>query len=595
MPHEKTPIQNGGFYNATSDLEVIQENWSKWPSANIGCRCCGFAVLDIDVHDEAHDGRETLRDLEKEHGVLPDTWICLTPSGGVHYYFRCDDPLITKFIGLADGIDLIGNTGYVLLPPSIHPSGGRYEWDAGHLPSETPLADLPDWLHEMALKRSAEENQSASHEIPETIEPGSRNKELFYHACRLRGQGFTLEEMLPSMTEINKRCIPPLSKTEVKQICSSACRYARGKKNEEKKPEPPASSFFDCFKPLTEFEEEEAEWLIQDLIPKGQISTIASDGGVGKTTLWVTLISAISAGNTCFLDPPGYHRDPQLVAFLTSEDSVRKKLKKKLREAGANMNNIISPDFANDKEGILRKLKFGTPEMESFIRHFKPALCVFDPLQGFIPAELNMGSRNAMRDCMAPLVSLGEETGTTFCVICHTNKRKGAYGRDRIADSADLWDISRSVLMLGYTDEQGVRYLSHEKSNYGLLQETKLFRIDDSGKIIFVDTTWKRDREYQHEAQSDSSPTTKQDCKEWIINHLDSAGGELPVKQLEEDANQNGFTKSTIRRAKDELKKETKILYYKESSGSGSKWIIRRVPSDTTSGQVARKLWNKVI
>ena len=134
--------------------------------------------------------------------------------------------------------------------------------------------------------------------------------------------------------------------------------------------------------------------------------------------------------------------------------------------------------------------------MERFIKHFKPALCVFDPVQGFVPPDINMGSRNAMRDCMAPLISLGEEYGTTFIVVCHTNKRKGAWGRDRIADSADLWDVARSVMMSGFTEEREVRYISNEKNNYAQPQETILFSVNDDGQIQQEGTSWKRDKEY---------------------------------------------------------------------------------------------------
>lgn len=227
---------------------------------------------------------------------------------------------------------------------------------------------------------------------------------------------------------------------------------------------PENDPFLACFKTLDQFEEEEASWLIPEWIPEAQITLMAADGGVGKTTMWCNMIAALSKGELCFLDPPGHVRAPVKVAFLTTEDSVRKKLKRKLRLAGAVEKNVITPDFLTDKKGVLRGLKFGSREMERFIKHFRPALCIFDPVQGFVPPDVNMGSRNAMRDCMASLISLGEECGTTFLVICHTNKRKGAFGRDRIADSADLWDISRSVLMAGFTGEQDIRYLSNEKT-----------------------------------------------------------------------------------------------------------------------------------
>lgn len=218
------------------------------------------------------------------------------------------------------------------------------------------------------------------------------------------------------------------------------------------------------FKTLEDFPEEEARWLVPGWIPEGQISVIAADGGIGKTTLWCHIIAALSNGSTCILDPPGFTREPMRITFLTTEDSVRKKLRKKLRLAGADMKNIITPDFAGDRSGLLHKLKFGSQEMDKVLRHFHPALCIFDPVQGFTPPKVNMGSRNEMRDCMAPLITIGEDINTTALIVCHTNKRKGAYGRDRIADSADLWDIARSVLMAGFTEDQGIRYLSNEKN-----------------------------------------------------------------------------------------------------------------------------------
>ena len=54
--------------------------------------------------------------------------------------------------------------------------------------------------------------------------------------------------------------------------------------------------FLSLFKPLTEFEEEEATWLVPGWIPDGQITLIAADGGIGKTTLWCNIIAALSIG-----------------------------------------------------------------------------------------------------------------------------------------------------------------------------------------------------------------------------------------------------------------------------------------------------------
>lgn len=336
--------------------------------------------------------------------------------------------------------------------------------------------------------------------------------------------------------------------------------------------------FLSLFKPLTDFTEEEATWLIPGWIPESQITLIAADGGVGKTTLWCNIMASLSSGRPCILDPEGHKREPMKVAFCTTEDSVRKKLLKKLREAGANMQNIIAMDMAADKDGSLRNFKFGSPEMERFVKYFQPAACAFDPVQGFVPADINMGSRNAMRDCMAPLISLGEDTGTTFIVICHTNKRKGAYGRDRIADSADLWDISRSVIMAGYTESQGIRYLSNEKNNYAQLRETVLFSINDAGQIVREGTSWKRDKEYMLEAATAKSTPKREDCRDFIKRTLETAPDRsMKSDDLMREAENHGHSYTTFTRAKSELKKENVIEFY--STGSAKKkdrvWYTR--------------------
>lgn len=61
-------------------------------------------------------------------------------------------------------------------------------------------------------------------------------------------------------------------------------------------PPPEVDPLFSLFKSLEDFPEEEAKWLIPGWIPAGQISVIAADGGIGKTTLWCHLIAALSNG-----------------------------------------------------------------------------------------------------------------------------------------------------------------------------------------------------------------------------------------------------------------------------------------------------------
>jgi len=332
-------------------------------------------------------------------------------------------------------------------------------------------------------------------------------------------------------------------------------------------------------KPLTDFEEEEANWLIPGWIPEGQITLMAADGGVGKTTLWVNLAAAISNGTPSLLDGKRCEREPGKVLILTTEDSIRKKLRQKLRLAGADLDNILAPDFLQDKSGeLMQALHFGSPELARLIRKTGPALCIFDPVQGFVPPEINMASRNAMRQCLAPLISLGEETGTSFLVVCHSNKRKGASGRDRIADSADLWDIARSVLMMGYGESEQLRYIANEKNNYAQRQETVLFAIDSGGRLIRKGTSPKTDRDFMRESQERKEITRaapmREECKAFILETLREHNGSIPVRELEEKARVYDYSAKTLRTAKEELKNQGEIEIIQKGHEKNKKWYI---------------------
>lgn len=394
---------------------------------------------------------------------------------------------------------------------------------------------------------------------------------------------FLLEHGMP-LSDIKKYQADGLSLEEIRAAAESLLASGEPIADPEEDISPPETDqLLSCFKPLDDFQEEEAKWLVPGWIPSGQITLMAADGGVGKTTLWCHIIAALSNGTRCILDPPDYIRQPMKVTFLTTEDSVRKKLRKKLRLAGANMQNIITPDFVGDRSGLLHKLKFGSPEMETVMRHFRPVLIVFDPVQGFVPPKINMGSRNEMRDCMAPLVSIGEDIESTSLIVCHTNKRKNASGRERIADSADLWDIARSVLMAGFTEEQGVRYLSNEKNNYAQLQETVLFTIDNDGQIQRLGTSWKRDREYMQDVDNAKSVPKREDCKAFIMKTLHEAGGAMPTADLDTKAKEAGYSFTATKRAKAELKAEGEVRYFQTGGAkNGDKvWHIQALTMPT--------------
>jgi len=141
-PKGKEPLIKYWPSQATTDRKIIQEWWSKYPNANIailtGYYEHGyFCVLDFDPRN----GGGWCEDADE--AVLPPTCRVATGGGGRHYYYRTNEPIPTK--KLKGGLDLKGEGGYVIAPPSIHPKGTNYQWFVGEEPWTVPMADLPDW------------------------------------------------------------------------------------------------------------------------------------------------------------------------------------------------------------------------------------------------------------------------------------------------------------------------------------------------------------------------------------------------------------------------------------------------------------------
>jgi KaiC/GvpD/RAD55 family RecA-like ATPase len=227
----KEPSCENGVDDATVNPDKIR-NWGRTqPHANIG-GAMGHSVfaVDVDYHpNEGINGYESLEILELKFGKIPDTLQILTPSGGKHYYFSARDfkpKNSTK--KMAPGIDIKSVGGYVLLPPSIHPNGGKYNWDGASAgPHLEPIAAPPDWL--VRLIRDADKPERKPPIAP-SIPKGERNNVLFTEGCRLRGKGWQEVEILDSLLSLNKhRCEEPLPEHEIRQMAQNiAKQYPAG-------------------------------------------------------------------------------------------------------------------------------------------------------------------------------------------------------------------------------------------------------------------------------------------------------------------------------------------------------------------------------
>lgn len=146
----KHPRVRRGLYEGTTKADQIESWWRRWPHANVGIATgpdSGLVVIDVDPPQ----GERSLERLTRLDRELPSTLTARTGSGGLHLYFRHPDRALPNTTGRLPGldeplpgIDVRAEGGYVVAPPSLHISSGKYVWK--HPNAE--IADLPEWIVE---------------------------------------------------------------------------------------------------------------------------------------------------------------------------------------------------------------------------------------------------------------------------------------------------------------------------------------------------------------------------------------------------------------------------------------------------------------
>lgn len=127
-PRTKVPATAHGFKDATTDLKTVRAWWEKNPAYGIGIATGnGLGVLDLD----GPGGEAWLEQWEREHGVLPATRSVRTARGR-HFYFEVPHGMKSGN-GIWPGVDFKCEGGYVVAPPTVHPTGVRYKWEKGSL------------------------------------------------------------------------------------------------------------------------------------------------------------------------------------------------------------------------------------------------------------------------------------------------------------------------------------------------------------------------------------------------------------------------------------------------------------------------------
>ena len=325
-------------------------------------------------------------------------------------------------------------------------------------------------------------------------------------------------------------------------------------------------------------------WLVPQLLPLGEVSLLGADGGTGKGIWQAQLIAYVTAGKTS-----GF--------FPLPPQQTGKVLMARLLAAGADMNRVLvlTADDYFGKTGQPLTLK--DQALADFAAKAGPLLLIVDPLQSFLPADVEMASRNQMRSALLPLRAIAAKQGCAVLIVMHSNKKQGVSGRARLADSSDIWDMARSVLMMGRAKNDGKIYLSHEKSSYARPQQTVLLHIDDvevegvkTARAVFDGYTDKKDADFIEERRVRTAET-RQDTRSAILNVLsESRLGSMPSNELRAAVlREIGCSDSTYNRVYSELVKSGEIAKHQINQGGNVRsWFTAMPYRGETSDKVAK-------
>jgi hypothetical protein len=428
----------------------------------------GIVVLDDD------DDGETLK---KNGWHIPATPTVRTRRG-YQYYFRCPEAGFPTF-DVTGKLEVRADGAYVAAPPSVHPSGDRYEWVIS--PDEEDFADPPEWLTEQARLRG---RRMRAEDVGETISNGSRNKTLFRLACALRRPGLDEESIYAALLAINAtKCENPLDEAEVRKIAQSATRYEPtgplyppSEPIDAVLPEPPANRLLAGRVLLGAAIREGIEppdELITGVLIRGRTHQFYAGSGQGKTMLLLGVIKeAIERG--------------EAVILFDMENATRI-IGERLEEMG------VDPDLLDEHLVYLPypDLPLDTEVVAAYadlLDQLRPSLVAFDSWVNFLAsAGLDENSSNDIAAWAVAYLHPARKRNIATAILDHVPyDASHSRGSTRKKDEVDVqWRVVNTQAF--HRDSVGEIVLHRQKDREGWLPPSVKFSVGGTNnRIIFA-------------------------------------------------------------------------------------------------------------
>ena len=537
----KKPLVRDWPHVAATNFLDVTDIWRPFPEANIGVatgQSSGIFVLDVD----GQVGTDSVLAWNARGQELPAT-LRVRTARGWHFYFAApsDMNIHNSASKLAPGLDVRGNGGYVIAPPSIHETGAVYEFhDSG-----SPVLPAPDWLLDLLGNRA---EVIADVETASAIPEGRRNNTLMRLAGSMRRRGASrsaIEDAL--LNENSERCLPPLSEAEVSEIACSVSRYepARSKQAAgNRRPE---------LLTLSDVVAREVDWLWKPYLALGMLAMLSGDPGAGKTFVSLAIAADVSTGrvpSTCDACTPGD------VLYLSAENSPEHVVRPRFDSLGGDparfhlLRGSVVGEGQQTERGCVRLSDVSL--LRDALLNTQARLVIVDPIQSYLGAEVDAHRSNETRPVMDGLARLAEEHGCCILLVRHLSKAPTGKAIHRGLGSIDLTGAVRTELLAGCSpDDQTERALVQVKSNLGALGPAMGYTIDGDGKFRWTGESQLTAFTILSPESSEGETGALAEAKDFLSSAL--AQEARPAKDVQAEARQAGVSERTLTRAKREL------------------------------------------
>lgn len=557
--------------------------WSKDKGdCNIGA--CTGRFSDITVVDaDSSTAIELIESLLPKQHDIP---IVNTPRGR-HYHFKYT-PELRTLAGVAPGIDIRNDGGFVILPPSYTdatPDGkcvaGTYSWhDQACKNSRPPMPDaLLKFLLDKQEKRAAKASTVATDgkKGPQILKEGTRDNELFHAALHFFKDGRSRDEVDSIILKIAKICEPPFPEHEALAKVESA--WKRFQKNGSA-PSTPMKTNIRCFKDIPKTP---LRWLWEGRFPLNMLSLIAGQQGKGKSTFTVWMACRLSRGED-WPDCPGSGQ-PLDTVLITSEDPAEQIISYRIEANGGDVCHIHTFDSVLDKEEEFPfDINLHLPHLEQELEaNPNIKLVVIDPLASHMGGNIDAHDMNRIRWSLNGLAKLAKRRNIAIIGIAHFKKDENVQDAlNKIAGSYQFSSLPRAVweIMEDRQDqsERKPKYFLPAKMNACQFRQGLSFFIDtvsvdgqETGKIVFEKDPPKYITADELNMKNLGLKMTKAKSIEDFITKFLADGPHRSNEDLGRALESLGFSPNTIADVKSKMRKEGKIDFRPED---GTWWAF---------------------